>query len=1018
MNRLRLLAFGDFHANPFGEFSRSIDSDGSTVLSEFITNTASWIADCFNSRDFDFLINNGDFSHTPGTMNAPTIRLLSRIERIFGEIPRIYNIGNHDLDGKVGLHNLELNGLIPGVEKMVQPGKVLNYCGMYFVPYTYSMEQQEKLINEIPDNSIVVVHTPIRGIFMGSSVLDPHGVDPKIFDRFRLTIASHYHIPQVIVGGEIEVLSDEGFVSENIPPGAVVMMGTPCAHSFDDKNQQYGIWDFSIVDERVRVEFVPNLNSPRFISSKAETADEILEILTKQREEKTFFSITAPKEAIDEALKSGIEFPDVRFRREKKKLDVSRTAVLKQSQLSDVKTTLKQYVSTLDDENLDPDSVVEFVSPLMNSMGVKVSDSIGGHVTFKNLKLKNFLSWEKAEVSFDSPGELFLISGVNQDTTTASSNGSGKSSLLESLVWCLYDTTYRDLPNKNSVVRKDADECEVSVSFATDEGEFIVTRSRKSSGKGVVSITKNGEEISRGNIAAVNSQIVEAVGIPYDVFSYITLFGSSNTNRFTLMGDADKKKFLGRIFNLQSYELLRIKVKEVVSEYQKLRTSLTANVDTLMSSIFRIESTIKEKTREAETKEQERKDKLSDIEKSLLVTKENLSVVGQAIGELKREEFPLLEEKKTLEEVIGKGFGEIKKHLDAQLNNLNVYLEKIEKLEKKKQSVNSKIEKKRNEIENFSLNCPTCGQGLPQDKVNEVLLQLSVELEELENESEEFSGDISDTKAEVKELEEKIDDLDKQVRNFGDKEKEELKRVDSELSNLQSSLNSKNAHATEMASKLKLLEKQLEILKSEDYYAGIKTLKETLEKEKEALEQNKEKLESNNNQLSFSNRVWELLGPSAIISYVLDSGIEELNNYLSEISSGIYGDDYSISLSSVRELGSGAEENKISIVYSTQAGCYGASSDGEKRKADISIFLSLNSLASALGTGSTNLIIADEALDSLDSVASKAVIDSISKYASEEGKQVFLVSHSDNVVPFVNNVIWVERKNGVSTMKN
>lgn len=1018
MKNLRVLAFGDFHANPFGEFSRSIDSEGSTLLSEFITNTASWIAHNFNNSVFDFLINNGDFSHTPGTMNAPTIRLLSRIERIFGEIPRIYNIGNHDLDGKVGLHNLELNGLIPGVEKMVQPGRLLEYCGLYFVPYTYSMEQQEKLINEIPDGSIAVVHTPIRGIFMGSSVLDPHGVDPKIFNRFRLTIASHYHIPQVISNGSIEVLTDEGFHSKDIPFGTVVMMGTPCAHSFDDKNQQYGIWRFRFNDDEAEVKFLPNPESPRFVSSKAETADEILEILTKQREEKTFFSITAPKEAIDEALKSGIDFPDVRFRREKKKLDVARTSVLKQSQLSDVKTTIKQYVSTLDDDNLDPEEVVEFISPLLNSMGAKLSDSIGGHVTFKSLKLKNFLSWENAELGFDSPGELFLISGVNQDTTTASSNGSGKSSLLESLVWCLYDTTYRDLPNKNSVVRKDSDECEVSVSFSTDEGEFVVTRSRKSSGKGAVSILKNGDEISRGNIAAVNSQIVEAVGIPYDVFSYITLFGSGNNNRFTLMGDADKKRFLGRIFNLQNYELLRIKVKEFISELQKHKTALSANIDTLSASIFRIESTIKEKTREANSKEAERNDKLSAIRKELRILKENRSIIDQSIGELRRAELPLQETKKKLEDVINSGSGGVRIQLDAALSNLKTCLERIERHGKKLETVNRKVEKKQGEIEGFSMDCPTCNQPLPQEKVNEVLVQLSVDLDELLNEREEILVSIDSSKSDAKILEEKADELDTQIREFGNEERESLKNIGVELSGVQKELAEKTAHLNGLVSKYQLLEKQENSLENEDYFVGIKALEETLEKEGEALLSKKEKLEENNRTLSFTSRVWELLGPSAVISYVLDSGIEELNNYLSEISSGIYGDDYSISLSSVRELGSGAEENKISVVYSTQAGCYGASSDGEKRKADISIFLSLHSLASALGTGSTNLIVADEALDSLDSVASKAVIDTINKYASEEQKQVFLVSHSDNVVPFVNNVVWVERKNGVSTMKN
>ena len=59
------------------------------------------------------------------------------------------------------------------------------------------------------------------------------------------------------------------------------------------------------------------------------------------------------------------------------------------------------------------------------------------HIEFKRLILHNFMSFGDAEIRFEDEG-FIRVSGVNENPLdNAGSNGSGKSSLWEALIWAL-----------------------------------------------------------------------------------------------------------------------------------------------------------------------------------------------------------------------------------------------------------------------------------------------------------------------------------------------------------------------------------------------------------------------------------------------------------------------------------------------------------------------------------------------------------------------------------------------------
>ena len=61
-----------------------------------------------------------------------------------------------------------------------------------------------------------------------------------------------------------------------------------------------------------------------------------------------------------------------------------------------------------------------------------------------DVEIENVLAIGEAKLSLDTLG-LAHIAGINNDETSADSNGSGKSSLPDAISWCLWGTTARGL---------------------------------------------------------------------------------------------------------------------------------------------------------------------------------------------------------------------------------------------------------------------------------------------------------------------------------------------------------------------------------------------------------------------------------------------------------------------------------------------------------------------------------------------------------------------------------------------
>ena len=98
------------------------------------------------------------------------------------------------------------------------------------------------------------------------------------------------------------------------------------------------------------------------------------------------------------------------------------------------------------------------------------------HINFRRLQLHNFLSFGDAEILFSDDG-FIKVTGINNNPDDlALSNGSGKSSLWEAIVWTLTGDTIRGAKNLVNIYGDDGCFCEVD--FDIDNKIYKILRSK------------------------------------------------------------------------------------------------------------------------------------------------------------------------------------------------------------------------------------------------------------------------------------------------------------------------------------------------------------------------------------------------------------------------------------------------------------------------------------------------------------------------------------------------------------
>lgn len=203
------------------------------------------------------------------------------------------------------------------------------------------------------------------------------------------------------------------------------------------------------------------------------------------------------------------------------------------------------------------------------------------NLQFKHINIKEFLSVGEIDINLQNRG-LSLVRGINDYEPKLESNGSGKSSIFDSIIWCLTGYTTRDV-SKVSNENLDNGAC-VSLELSIDNYDYEIIRCENPK---TLTIIKNGEDISGATYTKSQSILDSEFGwVNYDILISIIILSQGLPGRFTSLKPKDRKSRLESLSGIDSDLMILIdKVNKVYNESSELKSSCNSKLYELTGKI-------------------------------------------------------------------------------------------------------------------------------------------------------------------------------------------------------------------------------------------------------------------------------------------------------------------------------------------------------------------------------------------------------------------------------------------------
>jgi len=206
-------------------------------------------------------------------------------------------------------------------------------------------------------------------------------------------------------------------------------------------------------------------------------------------------------------------------------------------------------------------------------------------IEIESVSIQNFLSFG------NQPQVIPFRNGVNlvlgKDISTGRSNGSGKSSFLDAIPYCLFGETHKNIVKEQIINWKNKKNCEVILDFSIGTDKYKVLRAIKPDN---LSIFKNEKLIDRdSHIRDYQKVIEEILGMTFPTFCNLVHNNINASNKILAMKKPEKRKFMEDVFGLQVYSELNTKANEKIRGLNNKMNEIDVVVNSSNASLLRIE---------------------------------------------------------------------------------------------------------------------------------------------------------------------------------------------------------------------------------------------------------------------------------------------------------------------------------------------------------------------------------------------------------------------------------------------
>ena len=585
-------------------------------------------------------------------------------------------------------------------------------------------------------------------------------------------------------------------------------------------------------------------------------------------------------------------------------------------------------------------------------------------IKIKNLTVKNFMSVgnQTQAIDFDR-GQLTLVLGENLDLggdDSGARNGTGKTTIINGLSYAIYGQALTNIKRDNLINKINSKAMLVTVTFEKDGIEYHIERGRKPN---LLKFAINGQEQalddldeSQGDSRETQKAIEEMFGMSHEMFKHLVAL-NTYTEPFLAMKSADQRSIIEQLLGITLLSEKADNLKEQIKLSKESIATENTRIETIKISNEKIQQSIESLERKQKLWEDQKEKSLENLRKSIDV----LSTI-----DIDQE---IVNQRALIEWTKNK-----KEH-----DNLTAMIAKqITSLEKEQKTL-EKLEKELLLLADHK--CHSCGQDIHDEKHESMVTTKGKQVE--------------DSSSSVTEHQKELDSLKEALGLLG--ELNACPQVS--YDNLEEALNHKNT--------LSGLEKDITIKEAETnpYAEQIEDLKNTAVQEIDW-----EAVNELTRLKDHQEFLYKLLTnkDSFVRKRIIDQNLAFLNQRLT-----YYLDK--IGLPHIVEF-----QNDLSVII-TQLGQdldFDNLSRGERNRLILSLSWAFRDVWENLYQP-INLLFIDELVDSgMDASGVESSIAVLKKMTRERNKNVFLISHRDDLTSRVNHVLKVIKENGFTSYSN
>ena len=547
-------------------------------------------------------------------------------------------------------------------------------------------------------------------------------------------------------------------------------------------------------------------------------------------------------------------------------------------------------------------------------------------ILFKSITYSNFLA----------VGNTPTTINLNDANTTliVGSNGAGKSTIIEAIIFALFNKSFRKV-NKNQLINSiNEKDCKVDLEFSIGLKEYKIIRGLKPN---IFEIWIDGQLLDQAAASSDQQKYLEQniLKLNYKSFTQIVILGSSTFVPFMQLPAAHRREIIEDLLDIRIFSTMNVILKDRVKTNNDNIKCYENEIEFLKEKVKMQKDHIDYIKNQSQKNIGDKKIQIEDYENQI---KECNETYDQICKDLKNKNQEL-----------------------ADLPRIN-----IKELEKYKTKFLTKLSDHETNIQFYDQNdtCPTCRQDLTDEVKNKHISNCNSEITKLQTSIQEVESNIEESQ--------KIID--------------QSQKILSEINDLTVKMASQNYKCNGLSKFIDALKEEIEKISESDKDIATEKQKLTaLASEGLGLQKQVDKMKANKTYFEIISSLLKDTGiKSKIIKKYLPVMNQLINKYLQMM-------DFYVNFNLDENF-----EETIKSRFRDEFS-YTSFSEGEKMRIDLALMFTWRAVAKLKNSTNTNLLILDEVFDSsLDVSGTEDFLRIIRGIDSDTN--VFVISHKGDML--------------------